>query len=70
MVAQLIDDLDEDQEMISTLQFGQQLIDWTDPTKVIGADNTETSPVHVNLAVDILRALYDNNKAGGRHNSV
>ena len=70
MVVQLIDDLEDEQDMISVLQFGQQLIDWTDATKVVGASSSDPSPVHVNLAIDILRALYDNNKPGKKRDPL
>ena len=29
------EDMEDDQEMINALQFGQLVIDWTDPTKLI-----------------------------------
>lgn len=58
------EDLEDDQDMITPLQFGQLLLDWTDGSKVVGADEQNMSPVHVNLAVDIVRALYNNEKPG------
>ena len=36
LVNKVYEDLEEDQKMITPLQFGQLLVDWTDPTKMIG----------------------------------
>lgn len=33
LVVQVFDDLDDDQDMIKPLQFGQLFVDWTDPHK-------------------------------------
>ena len=35
LVTKVYDDLDEDQDMITPLQFGQLLIDWTDSSKAV-----------------------------------
>ena len=51
--------------MIAPLQFGQLLIDWADASKSVDADErTDLPPVHIHLAIDIIRALYDNDRAG------
>ncbi|EJC98309.1 uncharacterized protein FOMMEDRAFT_96961 [Fomitiporia mediterranea MF3/22] len=56
---------DDDQGMISPLQVGQLFVDWTDPSKVVGADEeSDVQPVHLHLAIDIVRALYENERAG------
>ena len=58
------EELDEDEKMISPLQLGQLLVDWTDASKIVGHEegSTEFSPVHVQLGVDIMRALYNNER--------
>ncbi|KAH9478497.1 Condensin complex subunit 3 [Psilocybe cubensis] len=57
------EELDDDQEMISPYQFGLLMIDWTDPQKSVGIKNEETMHLpHVNLAVEILVALYDTDR--------
>lgn len=55
----LADEYDADEEMISPTQAIQQLIDWTDPRKVVGKDQeyAATSTVHVELARNILMRL-------------
>ncbi|KAH8108765.1 nuclear condensing complex subunit [Phellopilus nigrolimitatus] len=65
LVTRVYDEMEDDQDMIAPLQFGQLLIDWTDPSKVVGLPNApnDSSVVHVNLAIDILKALYDNDRA-------
>lgn len=35
LVTKVYEDLDDDQTMITSPQFGQLLVDWTDPTKVV-----------------------------------
>lgn len=65
LIFQTYEELDNDQDMISPLQFGQLLVDWTDPSKIVGANEQQDfSSVHVHLAIDIVRALYDNERAG------
>ncbi len=77
--------MEEDQDMINPLQFGQLLVDWTDPSKIVNAyvlrllywshlittciDNRApqdqtTSLVHVHLAIDLVKAMYDNDRSG------
>ena len=60
------EELDEDETMIAPLQLGQLLIDWTDASKFVGLeeDTTDFAPVHVELAIDIMKALYNNERAG------
>ena len=70
LIIQTYEELEDDQDMVSPLQFGQLLIDWTDPTKVVGANECDDTPqVHLHLAIDIIRALYDNERAGKSLNS-
>ncbi|KAI5122625.1 hypothetical protein M0805_008714 [Coniferiporia weirii] len=67
LVSRVYEDMDDDQDMITPLQFGQLLLDWTDSSKVVGVFRPDApdnpSPVHINLAIDIIRALYDNERA-------
>ncbi|RDB27802.1 Condensin complex subunit 3 [Hypsizygus marmoreus] len=53
--------LEEDQEMITSQQFGLLIIDWTDPQKAV--DTSSDQNVHIELAVDILGALYDSERS-------
>ncbi|KAJ2934154.1 hypothetical protein H1R20_g2926, partial [Candolleomyces eurysporus] len=60
------DDLDEDQEMISPYDFGLMIVDWSDPTKAIqitGTERSETESAHVELAIQLLSALYDEDRS-------
>ncbi|RXW17080.1 hypothetical protein EST38_g8776 [Candolleomyces aberdarensis] len=60
------DDLDEDQEMISPYDFGLMIVDWSDPTKAIqitGTERSETQSAHVDLAIQLLSALYDEDRS-------
>lgn len=53
-------DLEEDQGMISPYQFGLLVVDWTNLQKTAPVVKTGTphEGVHVELAIDILAALY------------
>lgn len=55
----LADEYDADEDMINPTQAIQQLIDWTDPRKVVGKDQEHAaiSTVHVELARSILIRL-------------
>lgn len=59
-------ELDEDEKMISPLQLGQLLVDWTDASKIVGHEegSADFPAVHVQLGVDIMRALYNNERDG------
>ncbi|TCD66080.1 hypothetical protein EIP91_001838 [Steccherinum ochraceum] len=65
LVSKVFEELEGDQEMITPLQFGNLFVDWTDPRKVAPSDVTgsTTEDVHVDLAVDILKALHDKDRA-------
>ncbi|KAF8875410.1 nuclear condensing complex subunit [Gymnopilus junonius] len=58
------EDLDEDQEMISLHQFGLLMVDWTNPQKAaqIEVEGPKDQASHVNVAVEILVALYDSDR--------
>ncbi|KAG6899482.1 hypothetical protein C0993_009846 [Termitomyces sp. T159_Od127] len=60
------ENLDEDQEMITPLQFGLLLVDWTNPQKLAEMFKTElqSQASHVKVAADILEALYDSERSG------
>ncbi|KAF5379027.1 hypothetical protein D9615_006072 [Tricholomella constricta] len=59
------ENFDDDQEMITPQQFGLLLLDWMDPQK--SAKILETEPhghnAHVEVAIDILGALYDSERS-------
>lgn len=48
-----------DDEMVNPTQMAQQLVDWTDPQKLVGysADELAQNPVHIQLANDMLLRL-------------
>ncbi|KAH9836048.1 nuclear condensing complex subunit [Rhodofomes roseus] len=60
LVRQAYGELADEEEMISPSQFGLLLVDWTDPRKLVNADKQGSSAndVHLDLAADILKALY------------
>ncbi|KAF8069093.1 nuclear condensing complex subunit [Lyophyllum atratum] len=57
--------LDDDQEMITPQQFGLLLVDWMNPQKSAEVLKTEVQGrnTHVEVAVDILGALYDSERS-------
>ncbi|KAJ2914546.1 hypothetical protein MD484_g5881, partial [Candolleomyces efflorescens] len=60
------DDLDEDQEMITPYDFGLMIVDWSDPTKAVQVTEKENSGpqmAHVELAIQLLGALYDEDRS-------
>ncbi|KAJ7287535.1 nuclear condensing complex subunit [Mycena rebaudengoi] len=63
-VSRMQDELDEDQTMVSSHQFGLLVIDWTGSQKVSETARTpsHSRQVHADLAVDILLALYDSDR--------
>ncbi|GAA5979389.1 hypothetical protein JCM10908_002905 [Rhodotorula pacifica] len=53
------DDLKDKSTMVTPLQIGSQLVDWTDPQKVIESEGIEPDEiVQVDLAIRMLKALY------------
>ncbi|KAH0581314.1 hypothetical protein H2248_012409 [Termitomyces sp. 'cryptogamus'] len=59
------ENLDDDQEMITPLQFGLLLVDWTNPQKSAEMLKTElqSQAPHVEVAADILGVLYDSERS-------
>ncbi|KAG7448853.1 ARM repeat-containing protein [Guyanagaster necrorhizus] len=64
LASHLHDELEEEQEMISLQQFALLLMDWTNPEKSVDVmpEHTPNKNFHAYLAVDILLALYDEDK--------
>ncbi|KAF4564848.1 hypothetical protein EYR40_011021 [Pleurotus pulmonarius] len=61
-VVRVHEELDDGQEMITPLQFALLLTDWLDPDKTAAAQGTVKTAsrnIHMDLAVDVLRALFD-----------
>ncbi|BGP22271.1 condensin complex subunit 3 [Rhodotorula toruloides] len=53
------DELKDKSTMVTPLQIGSQLVDWTDPQKVIESDTVQPDEtVQVDLALKMLKALY------------
>ncbi|EGO04008.1 hypothetical protein SERLA73DRAFT_102367 [Serpula lacrymans var. lacrymans S7.3] len=65
LITRVFEDLEDDQEMISPYQFGLLFIDWTNPQKAAKMEDTNvvSRDVHVDLAIDILKALYDSDRS-------
>ncbi|KAF8342823.1 nuclear condensing complex subunit [Cantharellus anzutake] len=60
-MADLYDDLEEDEEMVSPLHIGTMLVDWTDSTKTVEFKGKGADPsVHVDVAIDIAKVLFRN----------
>ena len=67
----LAEDLEEDEEMVSPSQIAMQLVDWTDPRRLVDlgkATSTEfdlmeedtsmkNSSIHVDLAINIMTSM-------------
>ncbi|KAK0494637.1 nuclear condensing complex subunit [Armillaria luteobubalina] len=66
LASQLHGELEEGQEMISLQQFSLLLMDWINPEKSVDVmpELTPNKNFHAYLAVDILFALYDEDKDG------
>ncbi|KAG6887175.1 hypothetical protein C0992_000306, partial [Termitomyces sp. T32_za158] len=59
------ENVDDDREMITPLQFGLLLVDWTNPQKLAEIFKTElqSQRSHVEVAAGILGALYDSERS-------
>lgn len=59
VLTEVYEEKDADQEMVTPTQVGLQLLDWTDPDKVMmvpGRVRDET--VHVDVALELIKAMY------------
>lgn len=59
VLTEVYEEKEEDQEMVTPTQVGLQLLDWTDPEKVMmrpGQVRDET--VHVDVAIELIKAMY------------
>ncbi|CCA67302.1 related to condensin complex subunit 3 [Serendipita indica DSM 11827] len=63
ILTEVFDELDSEQEMITPLQILGTLVDWTDAQKVFAPDHATSqtiySEIHVDLAVDMISAMFD-----------
>ncbi|KIK06440.1 hypothetical protein K443DRAFT_674418 [Laccaria amethystina LaAM-08-1] len=67
-VSRTYEEIEEGQEMISPYQFGLLLIDWTNPQRTAEiAAKTDSQEVHVDFAIVILLALYDDERSVDDH---
>ncbi|KZO96900.1 putative mitotic chromosome condensation-related protein [Calocera viscosa TUFC12733] len=58
VLTQVHQDLEEDQEMITPSQIGMQLVDWTDPEKVVEINGMKADDsIHVDVAIELLKYL-------------
>ncbi|THH30647.1 hypothetical protein EUX98_g3519 [Antrodiella citrinella] len=71
LVSKVFEELDADQEMITPLQFGNLFVDWTNPLKAAPTENPETvvNDVHVDLAIELVKALFDKERSGTQSHS-
>ncbi|KZT57283.1 putative mitotic chromosome condensation-related protein [Calocera cornea HHB12733] len=60
VLTQVHQDLEEDQEMISPSQIGMQLVDWTDPEKVVEINDVKADhSIHIDVAIELLKYLLN-----------
>ncbi|GAA5893397.1 hypothetical protein JCM5296_004865 [Sporobolomyces johnsonii] len=53
------DDLKDKSSMVTPLQIGSQLVDWTDPQKAADAEGVQPDEtIQVDLAINMVKALY------------
>lgn len=59
VLTEVYEEKDEDQEMVTPTQVGLQLLDWTDPDKVMmGPGRVRDETVHVDVAIELIKAMY------------
>ncbi|KAJ1031134.1 hypothetical protein NDA18_002353 [Ustilago nuda] len=59
VLTEVYEEKDEDQEMVTPTQVGLQLLDWTDPDKIMmGPGRTRDETVHVDVAIELIKAMY------------
>ncbi|SPO20133.1 related to Condensin complex subunit 3 [Ustilago trichophora] len=59
VLTEVYEEKDEDQEMVTPAQVGLQLLDWTDPDKVMMRPGTvRDETVHVDVAIELIKAMY------------
>ena len=59
VLTEVYEEKDEDQEMVTPLQVGLQLLDWTAPDKVMTAPGrVHDETVHVDVAIELIKAMY------------
>ncbi|BGO88973.1 hypothetical protein NBRC10512_005103 [Rhodotorula toruloides] len=61
------DELKDKSTMVTPLQIGSQLVDWTDPQKVIESDSIQPDEtIQADLALKMLKALYKSEEKDAR----
>ncbi|BGP37334.1 chromosome condensation complex Condensin, subunit G [Rhodotorula kratochvilovae] len=61
------DETKDKSSMVTPLQIGAQLVDWTDPQKALDADNVQPDEmVQVDLALKMVKALYRSEEKDAR----
>ncbi|KIS72037.1 condensin subunit YCG1 [Mycosarcoma maydis] len=59
VLTEVYEEKDEDQEMVTPTQVGLQLLDWTDPDKVMTrAGQVRDETVHIDVAIELIKAMY------------
>lgn len=54
----------EGHDIISSLQFAALFVDWTDPQKIAILPDVEQKDIHIDFAIDLLKAFYDKKRSG------
>ncbi|GAA5998124.1 condensin subunit YCG1 [Rhodotorula paludigena] len=61
------DEVKDKSSMVTPLQIGSQLVDWTDPQKTIDADHVQPDEtIQVDLAIKMVKALYRSEEKDAR----
>ena len=58
MLYEVYEERESSQEMATPLQVGLQLIDWTDPTKLVSSIAAADESVHLDVGADMLKTLF------------
>ncbi|KAI0092243.1 nuclear condensing complex subunit [Irpex rosettiformis] len=64
LVSQAYEEMEEEETMITPVQFCALFVDWTDPQKRASGSSSrlDSDDTHFNLATDILKACYDDQR--------
>ncbi|BGP19048.1 hypothetical protein JCM10213_009242 [Rhodosporidiobolus nylandii] len=67
VLREVYDELKDKSAMVTPLQIGSQLVDWTDPQKALEAENVKPDEtIHVDLAIKMVKALYKSEEKDAR----
>ncbi|GAA5884953.1 hypothetical protein JCM6882_007168 [Rhodosporidiobolus microsporus] len=67
VLREVYDELKDKSAMVTPLQIGSQLVDWTDPQKALEADGVKPDEtIQVDLALNMVKALYKSEEKDAR----